>query len=1482
MLEWNGERYLPFIDPNICGAEIHYEHLHRYAFASLLGKDACVLDLASGEGYGSYMISKRAKQVIGIDIDPVAVAHARVTYQKPNLRFCEGRIDRIPIEGERIFDVIVCFEAIEHIESQEELLLEVKRLLKEDGIFIVSTPNKRIYTDADDYSNPFHVKELYYEEFEHLLKEYFEDVRYYGQKVFVGSNLFQLTPYQPLDIKEFFIGYKDEAFVFGEGDERTPRYYVAVAGKKDSLKELHFFDSYLVDSTNIEICQFNQQVGKFSNELNVARQIMEDRFSRINQLGEQVQAAESIIKERDIRVNQLSEQVQAAESVIKERDIRINQLSEQVQAAEQQIIEKDADLKELQDEVSQLTNENWVLTTDLAGIRKSIGYRFTERFQTVFIERFFPVNTKKRQAYDRFLMGGRMVINDGFHKFIICYRDYKKTKRRFAEDAHLKAEQGYTYRDQRIAGEPEFTSQRDTLSTDFVPLSEKKVTLTPDDVKLIAFYLPQYHPIPENDMFWGKGFTDWINVAKAVPQFVGHYQPHLPGELGFYDLRLIEVQKRQIELARQYGIYGFCFHYYWFNGKRLLEKPLFQFLEHIEWDFPFCICYANENWTRRWDGMEHDILISQKHSPEDDLEFIKDLEDVLKDPRYIKIDGKPILIVYRVQLLPDPHRTVEIWRAFCREKGIGELYLIAAQTFGFEDPRPYNFDAAVEFPPHHPLEEFCKVINNQLPIINPHFSGEILNIEPYIRSKKFLRSVEYALYKTVSPGWDNTPRRSGKAKILYGLNPARYEEWLSGCMEYTRKHRKKEERFVFINAWNEWAEGAYLEPDRRYGYSFLQKTADAILNLRQAGSANKKIIVVSHDALLYGAQMIALNLVKTLKVHFNYDISVILKAGGPLEKEFTMFAKVYNLQDEAHDPDYVKRLIKELSNQGFSTALCNSVASGDLIEIFAENQVRTVSLIHELPGIIQDYGIEKNAASISKYADRLIFPSEFVKEHFTRVYPSDEQKTMIAPQGLYFKNKYKDKKEEARNTLRTHLGLPEQAKVILAVGSADYRKGADVFFEVAKEVTTRNPLAYFVWIGPKEQGLVSIIQERIIGSNLQERIRFVGERREDLDLFYSGSDLFLMSSREDPYPSVVMEAMDAGLPVIGFDDAGGFTEIVTRERGILVSYLDIGGMTRAVEDLLQNKSLMGKLGKNASDFASKQCKFLDYVYTVLSAAGHAYKKVSVILPNYNHGRYLDGRMKSIVHQSYPVYEVIFLDDCSNDDSVAIMTKIMHESPLDITIIRHSTNSGSIFKQWSEGITRAQGEYVWITEADDYALPGFLSNVMKGFDDEDVILSYAQSKQIDENGDLIAPDYLPYTNDIDPEKWLHDYIVDGTSEITTSLVVKNTIPNVSGVVFKKVDISEIIPEIIQFRVCGDWRFYVWILQKGKIAYFKEPLNLHRRYSASVTGTTKAQQHFQEIVTMQDYILNNFDVQEEVKIKVYHYREEVFRYLMNQGS
>ncbi|WP_162560077.1 glycoside hydrolase family 99-like domain-containing protein [Methylotetracoccus oryzae] len=352
------------------------------------------------------------------------------------------------------------------------------------------------------------------------------------------------------------------------------------------------------------------------------------------------------------------------------------------------------------------------------------------------------------------------------------------------------------------------------------------------DTRVIAFYLPQFHPIPENDIWWGKGFTEWTNVTRARPLFPGHYQPHLPSDLGFYDLRVAEVREAQGDLARQFGIYGFCYYYYWFAGQRLLERPLNEMLASGSPDFPFCLCWANESWTRRWDGREQHILMEQRHSHETDVRFIRDVIPVLRDERYIRINGRPLLLVYRTELLPDPKRTAEVWREECRRAGIGDIFLCRAEAFTRCDPASVGFDAAYEFPP---LQADVPELDPPVIVEGSHdfamgpFSGKIFPYDSLVERACARESPPYQRFPGVMVSWDNTARRGNTAYIWQGSTPELYEQWLrSACEAVERAPNGPDEQIVFVNAWNEWAEGCHLEPDQRFGRLYLEATWRAL------------------------------------------------------------------------------------------------------------------------------------------------------------------------------------------------------------------------------------------------------------------------------------------------------------------------------------------------------------------------------------------------------------------------------------------------------------------------------------------------------------------------------------------------------------------------------------------------------------------------------------------------------------------------------
>lgn len=369
-------------------------------------------------------------------------------------------------------------------------------------------------------------------------------------------------------------------------------------------------------------------------------------------------------------------------------------------------------------------------------------------------------------------------------------------------------------------------------SLEFVPYEKNEITNSNE--KLIAFYLPQFHTFKENDEWHGKGFSEWTNVTKAIPQFTGHNQPQLPIDVGFYDLSTDKVMYRQIELAKNYGIYGFCFHYYWFSGKRLMEKPIFNYLNNKELDLPFCLCFANENWSKNWDGGDKEVLIEQKFLEDDPKQFAQDIMPFFADERYIKINNKPILVVYKPQLFKK-----EILKNFvyelnknAKENGLDGVYLVMAKTQDIEtNPEDFFMDAVVEFPPHI-IDRYAKEVIKKT-YLNPSFNGRIFDMEGFIKKQEYLYETDYKLYKTVFPSWDNTARKAYTGASVFEISPELYKKWLIDCINWTKENNKKDEQFIFINAWNEWAEGAHLEPDQKYGYAYLQATKEALEESRK-------------------------------------------------------------------------------------------------------------------------------------------------------------------------------------------------------------------------------------------------------------------------------------------------------------------------------------------------------------------------------------------------------------------------------------------------------------------------------------------------------------------------------------------------------------------------------------------------------------------------------------------------------------------------
>ena len=488
---------------------------------------------------------------------------------------------------------------------------------------------------------------------------------------------------------------------------------------------------------------------------------------------------------------------------------------------------------------------------------------------------------------------------------------------------------------------------------EYVPLLESR-PMARAPAKLICFYLPQFHAIPENDAWWGSGFTEWVNVKASVPQFPGHHQPEVPGELGYYDLRDAGVQRRQIELAKLYGIGGFCFFFYWFAGKCLLETPVRNYLDDMSLDLPFCLCWANENWTRRWDGLENDVLIAQEHSNDDDLAFISHVARYMRDVRYIRVDGKPLLTVYRPSLLPDASATALRWRDWCRANGIGEIFLACTQSFEAVDPGIYGFDAAIEFPPNNSAPP--NITDRMVPA-GSAFSGHVFDWNIFEERSRNLATPGYAVYRSVCPSWDNTPRRKGNSIVFANSSPAGFRSCLENVIRETRRRiPRNDERLIFVNAWNEWGEGAHLEPDARRGYAWLQAVRDALeAQLAEEERLPDRVVLVSHQAHPPETRYVGVRFAQAISRTMGCEIELVSLGEEPIADGFPETTPRHIITSGDADDAVFTRIAGGLFARGFRNAIVSATASGQLLQAYGQQVAALAHSVDALQAAIKDH-----------------------------------------------------------------------------------------------------------------------------------------------------------------------------------------------------------------------------------------------------------------------------------------------------------------------------------------------------------------------------------------------------------------------------------------------------------------------------------------------------------------------------------------------
>ncbi|RUT25902.1 hypothetical protein C0V97_08640 [Asaia sp. W19] len=1000
--------------------------------------------------------------------------------------------------------------------------------------------------------------------------------------------------------------------------------------------------------------------------------------------------------------------------------------------------------------------------------------------------------------------------------------------------------------------------------------------------RVLAYYLPQFHPVEANDRWWGKGFTEWTNLSRGVPRFADHYQPRTPRDLGHYRLDSAETLRRQAKMAHESGVEGFIFYHYWFNGTRLLEQPMEILLRSPEISLPFCLMWANENWSRRWDGGDQDILISQDYRCEDDEALIADFARHMRDPRYIRFGERPVLMIYRPGAIPKAQQRLRRWRALFREQeGIMPVFVMA-QAFDDHDPRHFGMDAAIEFPPHK-LTCTCTPIEDRLDILDQDMTARVYDYAELVDKALADPAPAFPLIRTVSPSWDNDARRQGAGLVLHGSTPALYERWLSETIEKARDNPVFGETLVCINAWNEWAEGAYLEPDVHYGAAYLNATARAVTRLR-GGLGKTRLLLIGHDAFPAGAQMLLLSLGKALQRNHGLDIAFLLLGGGEMLPQYRQVATVEILRPG--EPACRERLAS-LRIEGFGAALMNSAVTTVLTPDLVEAGIPFTLLIHELPGMIRHHDLERPLAEAMKRAFGLIVPGAML----TRICPNAH----ILPQGLYNPVTFTP---EDRLRVRQAYGIPALAHVVIGVGYGDTRKGFDLFLQLWSMLRSPSFTApingqetvrpiHFLWVGALSPAIETALESDLKPALDSGNFHLPG-RVDNVSPFLSAADQFVLTSREDPYPSAALEALASGLPCAAFARCGmipDLLETLASEGDTRHAILQPGDLPALGSLILKGARLPPTARGQRSTLGTAlraRFSFDAYAAKVLGRAMPDLPWISVVVLSYNYARYLVARLATIFAQDCPVLEIIVLDDCSQDGSADLAEQTAEAFARGVRIIRQTRQSGSVFAQWQRAAEIAQGNWIWIAEADDLSEPEFLSSLgslagqVKG-----AVMAFCDSRPIDGEGISLGPDYQDYYRSHVGAQLGRDMVMPGQDFVRNFLGHANLILNVSAVLFRReafnAALSACMAELGTYRLAGDWRVYLEILMQpgAQIAYLARPLNIHRRHQRSVTGALDESAHLAEIERLHDEIATRFGRAEDLMQAQKLYRDGLRR-------
>lgn len=861
-------------------------------------------------------------------------------------------------------------------------------------------------------------------------------------------------------------------------------------------------------------------------------------------------------------------------------------------------------------------------------------------------------------------------------------------------------------------------------------------------VKAIAFYLPQFHPIPENDRWWGRGFTEWQNVVKARPLFKHHYQPRLPADLGYYDLRLPETQEAQAALAADHGVHGFCYYYYWFNGTKLLNAPIEQMLRSGRPRHPFCVCWANENWSRNWDGQNRHVLMEQHYSVESNLALIRELIPMMKDDRYIRHLGRPVLIVYRIRIIPDWVETARRWREECRRAGVGEIHLCAVR-FGLEPlegpPEAFGLDAYVLFPPHEARRDDMRA---KVEGLHAEFHGEVFSYDAVVDGdiERFNDGYPWPVHRGAMLGWDNTARRSTASRIFVGASPLRFRAWLAKIVEQEERFNLSRESLVFVNAWNEWAEGTTLEPDQRFGRAYLEALHSVIGPLSpprlpapvavrinreiprwHKGSATLRpeaptVLLCAHISghQLFGGERSFLDVLDAIgKLRLNVIVTLpsgnngeYVDAVRQLSLGVYVFAYPQWVGRRVPDESLTLRFADIIASHNVAVVYANTIVLLEPVE--AARRMGRVAVTHARELITFDEALCRQIGLSAQDVVRdVLARTDFIiaNSHATEAVFARRDRTFYVPNAVDV----------------DALDLPNAVgnRVRFGIVSSNIpKKGVADFIEVAKACSNQGIDGEFVVIGPDTPQILSW-KDDVQSGKLPSNLRFAGYRSTPRDAMVELDVLLNLSNFAESFGRTVAEALAARRPVIAYE-WGALSELVEHDScGYLVGYRDVDAVVACVKTLSAAPEKIAALGERG------RVRMMER-YTPGALVGHLAKafkivlerastpfdivaQTTIVIPVYNAYAAVERCLESVIrHTPLDRVRVLVIDDGSSDPRIAELLD-RYRKQHGMAMLRNDANIGYT-KTVNRGIAWAGCDDVVLLNSDTVVTPEWLAGL----------------------------------------------------------------------------------------------------------------------------------------------------------------------------